>query len=115
MGQGEPNREPNFEEKEEHAPTFEEVVSLIKEIVGEKECREDRKLEDEKGVYLLELVIVEEGGTKTEYSYRRKGKSSAGDALSCVINVTYYDADGMPVGGRSVADFIEGKWIKPTR
>lgn len=110
-----PEGEPGFEVQKEHVPTLEEVVAVIEEMVGEKEYREDRKLEDEKGVYLLELVINEEDGTKTEYSYRRKGKNSAGDALSCVINVTYYDTDGMPVGGRSVADFIEGKWIKPTR
>ncbi len=102
------------EQNRERFPTFEEVFLCMKEAIGGEQYREDRKLEDEKGLYLLELVIDKEDGTKVEYAFRRKGKSPAGDSVSSSISVAYYDADGMPFKGQGVADFIEGKWVKIT-
>jgi hypothetical protein len=109
MREGEPN---GYEETREYIPTPEEVVSVIKEIIGDKEYKEGKRREDEKGLYFLELVITEEDGTTTEYSYLRAGKYKEGQALNSVINVVFYDGDGIPVGGHNVADCIDGKWIK---
>ncbi len=108
-----PESDPNgYEGNREYIPSPEEVVSIIKEIIGEKEYKEARRKEDEKGLYLLELVITEEDGTTTEYTYMRAGKYKEGQALNSVINVVFYDMDSFPIGGHNVADFIEGQWKK---
>ncbi len=101
-----------YEGSREYIPSPEEVVSIVKEIIGEKEYKETRRREDEKGLYLLELTTTEEDGTTSEYTYMRAGKYKEGSALNSVINVVFYDADSFPVGGHNVADFIDGQWKK---
>lgn len=99
------------EMKGEHVPTQEEVGQMLDEIIG-KPFTQRRVQEDEQGLYLWEVEIPGENpGETIEYSYRRGtlGKGSGGKVST--INVTYFDADGIPEGGRQVADCIDGKWI----
>jgi len=93
----------------EHIPTREEVRGLI-ERVAKGELTETRVREDEKGLYLLEFETVEQSGETTEYSYMRQGTFKEGAAKNSTILATYY-VDGIPVGGRSVADLVDDKWV----
>ena len=107
MHEGMPN---NFEKKVESIPTPEEVKSVFEQLVGEKNYEDRRKLEDEQGLYLWEIVIPTEDGSM-EYSYMRKGRhAEGGEASATAVHVTFFDEDGMPVGGHSVAKYIDGEW-----
>lgn len=106
----------NAEKKSEHIPTSEEVLLLFEKLVGENKYEDVRKLEDEQGLYLWEIKIVQEDGSSTEYSYIRKGNYKArglagGFSPETAIHVTFFDSDGMPIGGHSVMKLIDGKWI----
>ena len=102
------------EEKPEHIPTSEEVLSLFKELVGENEYEVVRKLEDERGLYLWEIKVAQEDGS-IEYSYIRKGNYkerglAGGSALETAIHITYFDNDGVPISGHSVYKLIDDNW-----
>lgn len=103
------------EEKQEHIPVAEEVLSLFEKIVGENKYEEVRKLEDELGLYLWEIKIPQGDGS-IEYSYIREGNYKerglpGGSALETAIHITYFDNEGIPLSGHSVSKFIDGKWI----
>jgi hypothetical protein len=99
-----------FEIKHEHIPTPEEVYSIFKELTN-KECKEIRKIEDEKGIYLLEVIIPGDLENEVvEYAYMRKGRYKEGESATTEIHVTYYDGD-MPVSGTSAARCIDGNWV----
>jgi hypothetical protein len=107
----------NAEKKPEHIPTSEEVLSLFEKLVGENKFEDVRKLEDEQGLYLWEIKIVQEDGSSTEYSYIRKGDYKArglagGSASETAIHVTFFDPEGMPISGHSVMKLINDKWIE---
>lgn len=100
----------NFEEGSESIPTSEDVQSVFEQLVGEEEYEEVRKLEDEKGLYLWDIIISGEDGD-IEYIYMRKGRyGEKGEASATAIHVTFFDKEGNAVGGDSVAKYIEGKW-----
>lgn len=100
----------NTFEQEERIPTFEEVKLVLESVLEGKVYKEERKLEDEKGVYLWE-VSVEDSEGKAEYNYTRKGRHATNiQASYSGIDVTLYDTDGMPCGGSSMAKFINNKW-----
>ena len=95
----------------EKIPTSEEVHLVFKELAG-KEYKEARKCEDEKGLYLLEVITSGDAeGEKIEQAYMRKGRYKEGQTSATEIHVTYYDKDGFPESGTSVAKFLNGKWI----
>ncbi|TSC83257.1 MAG: hypothetical protein G01um101419_87 [Parcubacteria group bacterium Gr01-1014_19] len=98
------------ESSAERVPTSEEVYSVLQELT-EKEYIAVRKLEDEKGVYLLEVTVLgEEDGETVEYSYMRKGiHSKKMQSSQSAIHVTYYK-DGFPISGTSAARFVDGVW-----
>lgn len=102
---------PNLSETEsEHIPTSEEIHSVFQELIGKK-YKEVRKLEDEQGLYLLEIVIPgEKEDEETRYEYMRKGRYKEGASLSTEIHVVYYE-NGNAVGGTSAARYIDGKWV----
>lgn len=104
-----------YEVDREHIPSVEEVVSIIKEIIGEKEYTETRRASDDKGLYFLEILIKDPNGN-VEYEYKRKGEFPQGSMgwknFECTINVNFYDKDGEAVSGYNVADFVDGKWKK---
>lgn len=90
-------------------PNAEEVHSVFKEAIG-KEYKEVRKLEDEQGLYLLEVVVPGEvEGEVAEYNYMRKGRYPEGQTSATEIHVTYY-VNGTPISGTSIARYVDGKW-----
>ena len=86
-----------------------EVQSVFKQLIGDKKYKDVRKLEDEKGLYLWDIIISGENGD-IEYSYMRKGRYPEGRSLATAIHVTFFDENGIPTGGYSVAKYIEGEW-----
>ncbi len=101
---------PNFNEIESEAnPTLEEVYALIREYSSE-EFTETRKLEDEKGVYLLEIEVPGKiDGEVYEYSYMRKGHYDGKGITQTEVHITLYE-EGVPVTGQLVSRFVDGKW-----
>jgi len=59
---------------------------------------------------LWDIKILEEDG-HTEYLYMRKGRySEGGQASDTAVHITFFDKEGFPVSGHSVAKYIEGEW-----
>lgn len=104
-------KDPNpFETDPEHVPTAEEVHSVFKELIA-KEYKETRRREDEKGLYLLEVVAAGNSESEsTEYAYMRKGRYPEGQISATEIHVTYYENE-MPISGTSAARYVDGKWV----
>ena len=100
------------ETEQEHTPTLEEVrlaLHGLKELKG-KQCEETRRREDDKGLYLLEVVILgEKNGEATELQYMKKGEHPEGQTLTTGIYVVYYE-NNIPISGTSVAKYVDGKW-----
>jgi len=103
---------PKVEQGPENTPSESEIKSLFEELSGGKEFAEVRKLEDAEGLYLWDIQITDTQGEMTEYSYMRKGRYEEGESSTTAIHVTFYDREGIPVGGHSVAKYIEGVWVK---
>src|SRR6185503_12433279 len=94
-----------FESEPEHIPTPEEVHSVFRELIR-KEYSEKRKLEDEKGLYILEVEAPGDSeGEVNEYAYMRKGRHPEGEISVTEIHVTFYE-NGAPVSGTSAARFV---------
>ena len=97
-----PGHEPPKETRELAIPTEAEVMALFCELTEGKEFTVTRRMEDEKGLYLLEVELSNADGGKTEYLYMRKGQyAEGGSAKETAIHVVFYDSDGMPDGGES--------------
>lgn len=102
-------REDNPESEHEDIPTPEEVHSVFRELIG-KEYSEKRKLEDEKGLYILEVEATGNSeGEVNQYAYMRKGHYPEGGITVTEIHVTYY-VNGAPVSGTSAARYVDGEW-----
>lgn len=107
--EGFPKRVDGAEKGPEHAPTVEEVRAMFIQLVEGGAFEEVRMREDEAGLYLWDIKIARDDGS-TEYSYMRKGSYPEGHALRTAIHVTFFDGEGMPVGGHSVARIENGVW-----
>lgn len=95
----------------ERVPSREEIDSILREL-GLGKYTEVRSREDEKGFYLLEVTVLgEKPGEVTEYAFRRKGNYSEFKTAGTDIQVTYYE-DEIPVGGTTVASWVDGSWQK---
>ncbi|OGZ10974.1 MAG: hypothetical protein A3D67_03495 [Candidatus Lloydbacteria bacterium RIFCSPHIGHO2_02_FULL_51_22] len=101
----------------ERIPTTEEVRTVFEQLLEGKEFEEARKHEDEKGLWLWEIIVKGQDGSYSEYAYVRKGryaplpgKSRGIEARDTAVCVAFYDADGMPGGGETVARLEEGAW-----
>lgn len=105
MHEGPPDTS-TFEESPEKVPTPEDVEVAFEQLIGGERYEEIRKLEDEEGLYLWDVVS---GGN--EYSYMRKGQYAEGQASESAIHVTFFDDSGVPCGGHSVAKFVNGSFI----
>jgi hypothetical protein len=106
-------REPNqFENEPEHIPSPEEVRSIFREL-SEKEFVETKRVDDEKGLVILEVEVAgETEGQVIEYAYRRTLRHLQGAKTEFEvpeIHTTVYE-DGMPVRGTSAARYVEGGW-----
>ena len=93
----------------ESIPTLEEVQSVFEQLIGEEKYEEVRRLEDEQGLYLWDIIVSGKEGN-TEYSYMRKGRYPEGQSSATAIHVTFFDETDTPVGGHSVAKYREGDW-----
>lgn len=105
---------PTFESRSERFPTEEEILSIFEELVEGKEFVELRKKEDADGVYLWEIKLNESDpdGGSAEYSYGRAGQYPENKSLETAVHVTFFDDDGYPVGGHSVAKYSSGRWVR---
>lgn len=99
----------NIELAAETISTPEEISTVFERLTGIREHTEVRKLEDERGIYLWEISITTENG-HTEYEYNRAGPNPKGRGLQTAVYATYYDNDGIPISGSSVAKLINNKW-----
>lgn len=100
-----------FEAKSEYIPTLEEIRSKLTELVGREYVEvPNRKFEDEKGVYLYEVKTIGDSANEENiYIYLRKGDRKECLSGTTRIEVAYY-ADGKPIGGDTVAEFVDGEW-----
>jgi hypothetical protein len=99
-----------FENNLERNPNEREVLNVMEAIVG-TEFTLVQRLEDESGIYVLDIETVDEVGEKVQYQYIRAGTYPGGySSAETVIDVVYFVGD-MPVGGRPVKKYIQGEWI----
>ncbi len=103
----------NSPEQIEFAPTPEavsedEVRSVLRELLGDGKQTDLRKLEDENGLYLLEVKVPEHDG-HTEYAYRR-GRREKGQENYWVIDKEMYNQAGDIESGHPVAKRLDGAW-----
>lgn len=101
------------EQGPERIPEEAEIRELFEKFVAGKEYTEFRRLEDEKGMCVLEIKITEENGDITEYAYARAGQHADVKAAATAIHVMFCDSEGMPAGGHLVATFDGREWIEP--
>ncbi len=69
-----------------------------------------RTLEDKDGIYLHEVVFIDETGDTTLYSYRRAGNYAELRAANTVIDAAYYMGslkDDVCIGGDTLSNYDE--------
>ncbi len=81
---------------------FDEIIDGGYEIL--------RSLENEEGLYILEVQTIDEDGDKVLFHYIREGSYPESFSKETVIDVTFF-MDNMPVGGYAVAKYKDGVWI----
>ncbi|MFA5953917.1 MAG: hypothetical protein WC817_00045 [Patescibacteria group bacterium] len=99
------------EQGSERIPSEEEVRWLFRGSTGEVPFTEVPKREDEQGLCFWEIK-VEDGEGQREYTYERKKQQGTeqGIEITATIYTTYYDKDGMPAYGESIAKLVNGNW-----
>jgi len=105
---------PGYTPEEESEPILSgrEIKDTFQRILKGQDFETDRIIEDEKGIYTWSITVPDPDGGQIEYTYVRKGNHEAVQAKETVIHVVYYDENGIPVGGRTVANYVDGKWDK---
>lgn len=103
-------------EKEPRILSLEEIKVQIERLCGKENPETVRTLEDEKGVYLHEVVVADDKGGVSLFSYRRSGDHPETKAARTQIDVAYFVGpidDGMCVGGNVLSCYDEaaGKWV----
>ena len=91
------------------------VVDKDKNLPTKERLETLRTLEDNNGVYLHEVVFIDEAGDATLYSYRRAGDYAELRAANTVIDVAYYMGaiqDNICTGGDTLSNYDEqlGAW-----
>lgn len=84
-------------DKDKNLPTKERLETL-------------RTLEDKDGIYLHEIVFIDETGDATLYSYRRAGDYAELRAAQTVIDAAYYMGamkDDICIGGDTLSNYDE--------
>src|SRR3989344_6950975 len=94
------------EPQKEQLLTEESILSAFGQLIGETKFTERRKLSDEQGIYIWEIVIPDGDGTK-EFQFMRSGTYPNGaTSVRTEIYTNYYDKDGEIIpGGTNVAVF----------
>lgn len=103
------------QEKEPHILSLEEVKIKIEKLSGRENPEIVRTLEDENGVYLHEVVTVDNKGDASLFSYRRSGNYQETKVANTVVDVAYFVGpitDDMCVGGDTLSNYDEnsGEW-----
>ncbi len=97
-------------------PTVKEITEIIEMIGGEsQDYGIDRMYSDDQGVYLLDLVVEGEGGSRKVYDYARKGEFDTHKSSGTSMHVTEYDGSGDFIKyPEHIAEFnhLTGKWQK---
>lgn len=94
----------------EIVPTQEDVAAVFERLIGSRKFTETRNPKyDERGLYSWEVTTPTESGS-TEFEYNRAGPYPGGKYLQTAVYATFYDKEGMPTGGSSVAKLISGEW-----
>lgn len=86
-----------------------EVLNVFDEII-EGEYEIFRSLEDENGLYILEVRAMDAGGDIVQYNYVRKNSNPKNFSTETVIDVVFFMGD-VPCGGHPVKKFKEGVWV----
>ena len=98
-----------FESAPEHIPTPEEVYGVIRQLTN-KETTEARKVEDEKGLFILDVTVPgEKEGELIEYGYKRTRTDNKGRTIPSEIHISHYSGEDW-MGGTSAARYEEGTW-----
>lgn len=102
-------------EREPKFLSLAEVKAKIEQLCKQENPEVVRSLEDEKGVYLYEVVAVDDKGDASLYSYRRVGEHAESKAANTLVDVAYFVGpieDGMCVGGDVLSNYDEttGQW-----
>lgn len=112
---------PKVEQGPECHPSEAEVLEQFEKILEDREFTEIKKVFDESGLFEWEIRIDNGDGSTTEYLYGRQADHGAPNSLGrrrvrqeTQIEVAYFDADGIPEGGNSVAKYQDGEWVDTT-
>jgi hypothetical protein len=107
----------SFEIKAEHIPTAEEIRSIFTLFTNQEHVKEDRIIEKDGNLFILEFTVADgQDDATTEYAYKAKRPlekkgAKENEFSEGTIQATYYDKDGIPFCGDTLADLINGKWI----
>lgn len=102
------------QEKDKQIPSLAEIKVQIEKLCGKENPEVVRTIEDEKGIYLHEVVTIDEKGDASLFSYRRSGNFQETKSAHTVIDAAYFIgplADGMCVGGDTLSDYDENSGI----
>jgi hypothetical protein len=102
-------------EKEPRILSLAEIKAKIESLCGQENPQILRTLEDEKGVYLHEVVTTDDQGDASVFSYRRAGDTQESKVANTLVDVAYFVGpleDDMPMGGTTLSNYdeITGKW-----
>jgi hypothetical protein len=78
-----------------------------------KEHVEEKRLEDAEGLYLLDIKLTHEDGSKILVSFVKAGeRPDVGNPQETAIHITYHlDEEGeIPTGGYALAKYKNGTW-----
>jgi hypothetical protein len=99
---------PTQESSAERFPNEREVLNLLEDIIG-GDFEIGRTLENEEGLYLLEVHTTDETGDPVTYMYKKVGAYPESQSARTAIEVVYYNGD-IPCGGDTVAILENGVW-----
>lgn len=94
----------------EKTPNEREVLNYLESVIG-KDFEIKRSLENEEGLYLLQVESTDEAGDPVVFTYQKAGNYPEGRSNETVIDVVYYMGD-MPVGGDTIAKYTGNTWHK---
>lgn len=100
---------PSNERGAEKIPNEREVLNQLESIIG-NDFEIVRSLEDERGLYLLEVDTKDAAGDLIKYSYHRAGEFKEATSKATAIDVLFYMGD-IPFGGNTLATYVDGTWV----
>ena len=94
-------------ENNERFTSFENTLSIINRITGGKDTkiiREKSLLDGSLQMLEVQVTEADESGFVQQFDYikRKDGR--------VILDEVWFNSDGMPVGGRTVAEFVSGEW-----